>query len=376
MENHTQNFKIRLGLFVAAGLALFVLAIFIIGKQKNLFNPVFKLTTTFSNVSGLQVGNNVRFSGINVGTVDNIVLINDTAVRVDLMIKKDVWQFIKSDCKVTIGSEGIIGDKLLILTQGSSEAPLAKEGQRLESLETIETNTIMARLDVTTANAEKISHQLSDITFDINKGHGTLSRLIQDSILAENLNQTIANLNVFSRGLKGTDVIMGSLKVTAANAEVISKQLAGIMNKINRGDGTLGRLIRDTTIAENLNQSVINLRKSSRGLTGTDTLMAKLNTTVNNVENISGQLSIVMNELNKGNGTIGRLIRDTVMAENLNQAIINLKRSSKGLDENMTAAKHNFLFRGYFERKAKEAADKKAADKKAADNKSSDKNAE
>ncbi|MFA6582350.1 MAG: MlaD family protein, partial [Paludibacter sp.] len=124
MENHTQNFKIRLGLFVAAGLGLFVLAIFIIGKQKNLFNPVFKLTTTFSNVSGLQVGNNVRFSGINVGTVDNIVLINDTAVRVDLMIKKDVWQFIKSDCKVTIGSEGIIGDKLLILTQGSSEAPL------------------------------------------------------------------------------------------------------------------------------------------------------------------------------------------------------------------------------------------------------------
>ena len=374
MENHTQNFKIRLGLFVAAGLALFVLAIFIIGKQKNLFNPVFRLTTTFSNVSGLQVGNNVRFSGINVGTVDNIILINDTAVRVDLMIKKDVWQFIKSDCKVTIGSEGIIGDKLLIITQGSTDAPLAKEGERLESLETIETNTIMARLDVTTANAELISHQLSDITFDINKGHGTLNRLIQDSILAENLNQTIANLNVFSRGLRGTDVIMGSLKVTAENAEVVSKQLAGIMNKINKGDGTLGRLIQDTTIAENLNQTVINLRKTSNGLIGTDTLMAKLNSTIGNVENISGQLAVVLNGLNKGNGTIGRLIRDTVMAENLNQAILNLKRSSKGLDENMTAAKHNFLFRGYFERKAKEAADKKAAEKKAEEQKAKDKN--
>ena len=98
METHTQKFKIRLGLFVAGGLALFVIAIFIIGKQKNLFNPVFKLTTTFYNVSGLQVGNNIRFSGINVGTVDNIRIINDSTVKVEMSIKKNVNQFIKSDC--------------------------------------------------------------------------------------------------------------------------------------------------------------------------------------------------------------------------------------------------------------------------------------
>lgn len=368
MENHTQKFKFRLGLFVIGGFALFVLAIFIIGKQKNMFNPVFKITSTFSNVSGLQVGNNVRFSGINVGTVDNIVIVNDTTVRVDLTIKKDVWQFVKSDCKVTLGSEGVIGDKLIIIMPGSQDAPLVKEGQRLKTIETIETNTIMARLDVTTANAEQISQQLSDITFDINKGQGTLGRLIQDSILAESLNQTIANLNVFSRGLRSTDVIMGSLKVTTGNVEVISKQLVVIMNKINKGDGTLGRLIQDTTIAENLNQTFINLKKTSNGLTGIDTLMAKINTTVNNVENITGQLSVVLNGLNKGNGTIGRLIRDTVMAENLNQAIISLKRSSKGLDENMTAVKHNFLFKGYFERKAKEAKEKEVAKQKVAEN--------
>ena len=140
MDSHTQKFKFRLGLFVAGGMALFVLAIFIIGKQKNLFNPVNKLTTTFSNVSGLQVGNNVRFSGINVGTVNDIVIINDTTVKVDLMINQDVWQFIKTDCKVTLGSEGIIGDKLIIITPGSPNAALLKEGQRLISIEPIETN--------------------------------------------------------------------------------------------------------------------------------------------------------------------------------------------------------------------------------------------
>ncbi|HEY5498783.1 MAG TPA: MlaD family protein, partial [Bacteroidales bacterium] len=138
MDAHIQKYKIKLGLFVIGGLALFMLAIFIIGKQKNLFNPVFTLTSTFSNVSGLQVGNNIRFSGINVGTVENIIQINDTTVRVDLMLKKEVWQFIKSDCKVTLGSEGIIGDKIIIIMPGSSDAPLAKEGQRLKTIETIE----------------------------------------------------------------------------------------------------------------------------------------------------------------------------------------------------------------------------------------------
>lgn len=234
MDTHTPQFKVRLGLFVAGGLALFVLAIFIIGKQKNLFNPVFKLTTTFYNVSGLQVGNNIRFSGIVVGTVDNIGIINDSTVRVDMLVRKQVKQFIKSDSQVTIGSEGLIGDRLLIISQGSFGSPLAREGQQLESVEPVE-----------------------------------------------------------------TDAIMLSLKITAENAEIITQQLAEIMVNINSGNGTLGRLIQDTTIAGNIDQTIINLRKSS-----------------------------------------------------------------KGLDENMEAAKHNFLLRGFFNKKAKAQEKKKEEEKK------------
>jgi phospholipid/cholesterol/gamma-HCH transport system substrate-binding protein len=238
MDTHSQNFKIKLGLFIVGGLSLFVLAIFIIGKQKNMFNPVFKLTTTFYNVSGLQVGNNIRFSGIIVGTVNNISIINDSTVKVDMLIKREVKKFIKSDSEMAIGSEGLIGDRLLIISQGSNSAPLAYEGQQLGSIEPVE-----------------------------------------------------------------TDAIIASLHVTAGNAEIITQQLAEIMTKINSGDGTLGKLIQDTTIAGNLNQT-----------------------------------------------------------------IVNLKKSSKGLNENMEAAKHNFLLKGYFNKKAKAAA-KKADEIKATENK-------
>jgi phospholipid/cholesterol/gamma-HCH transport system substrate-binding protein len=225
MEKYSTKFKIRLGLFIMGGLLIFIVAVFIIGRQKNLFVPVYRLTTTFYNVSGLQVGNNIRFSGINVGTVDNISIINDSTVQVDMLIQKNVQKFIKSDCEAAIGSAGLIGDRILIITQGSSGTAPATDGQRITSKEPVE-----------------------------------------------------------------PDAIMASLQVTADNAAIVSLQLAGIMTKVNSGSGTLGRFIRDSTIADNIKQT-----------------------------------------------------------------IVNLKKSSKGLDENMNAAKENFLFRGYYRRKEKEA---------------------
>jgi phospholipid/cholesterol/gamma-HCH transport system substrate-binding protein len=180
-------------MFIAGGLALFVLTIFIIGKQKHLFNPVFKLTSTIHSVSGLQVGNNIRFSGITVGTVDRISIINDSAVRVDMLVKKDVQQFIKSDCEVAIGSSGLIGDKLLIITQGSTEASEVKEGQQLASTEPVEMDAIMANLQVT-------SVQLAEIMYKINSGNGTLGRLINDSSIANDFGKTMINLKTSSKG--------------------------------------------------------------------------------------------------------------------------------------------------------------------------------
>lgn len=201
MNSKTSHYKIRLGLFIAVGLALFVAGIFIIGKQKNLFNPVFKLTSTFYNVSGLQVGSNVRFSGINVGTVDNITIINDSTVRVEMLIKKSVRQFIKTDCQVGIGSAGIIGDRLLNITQGSSGAAMVQDGQEIASTEPVETDAIIAKLKVTADNAAIISGQLADMMTKVNNGHGTFWKLIEDSAMANNIGQTIVSFKKGSKGL-------------------------------------------------------------------------------------------------------------------------------------------------------------------------------
>jgi len=196
------KFKFRLGLFVAGGLALFVIAIFIIGKQRNMFDPVYELKATFFNVSGLQVGNNVRFSGINVGTVENIDIINDSTVMVVMSIRKAVQEFIKVDSEVTIGSEGLIGDRLLVISQGGAGSVVAQEGALLSSNEPVETDEIMASLEVTAANAEVITGELAEIMAQVNSGEGTIGKLIRSDEMATSLDKTMKNLEKSSKGLE------------------------------------------------------------------------------------------------------------------------------------------------------------------------------
>ena len=201
MDTTSQSYKIKLGLFILGGLVLFAAVLFIIGKKNNLFTPVFTLSTSFNNVSGLQVGNNIRFSGITIGTVDDITIVNDSIVKVTMMLKNSVKKFIKSDSKAIIASDGIIGDKLVIISQGSAESPIVKEGQLIESEEPIETGEIIASLQISAANAEVITEQLAEVMIKVNSGNGTLGRLIQDPTIANNLSQTMQNMKTSSQGL-------------------------------------------------------------------------------------------------------------------------------------------------------------------------------
>ena len=223
METKNKGFKVRLGLFIIVGITLFLLAIFIIGKQKNLFDPVFKLSAKFENVSGLQVGSAIRFSGINVGTVDNIEIINDSMVKVDMLLKKDVQKFIRADSKAGIGSEGLIGDKLIVISQGNPKSNIAKDGQLITSQEPIETDAIMRSLETTVGNAAIATSEIGEILQKVNRGEGTLGRLIQDKTMANNIDKTLVNLK------NGTQKLDENMEAAKSNF-----LLKGFFNKKKR----------------------------------------------------------------------------------------------------------------------------------------------
>src|ERR1700712_1010412 len=160
----TASQKIKIGIFTFVGLLVLVLIVFFIGNQKNLFSSTFGVYGTFKNVNGLQVGNNVRFAGINVGVVQNITIITDSSVRVDLTLNDDVKKFIKTDSKLSIGSDGLMGDKLVVIAPGgiTSTTPVSAGGQ-LASVNPLDIDRIFGKLTMVADNAASLTAGLSEI---------------------------------------------------------------------------------------------------------------------------------------------------------------------------------------------------------------------
>jgi phospholipid/cholesterol/gamma-HCH transport system substrate-binding protein len=202
METQNTSYKIKLGIFVTLGILFLVAIIFLIGSQQNLFSSEIKLTTKFKNASGLQVGSTVRSSGIAIGMVNNIEIINDSTVQVDLSIKDKIKKFIKKDSKASITSEGIIGDKLLTISQGTPKSKAVEDGDVIKSFEPIEIDDILASVKVTAENAEVITEELALLLMDVNEGEGALGKLINDEGMGEDLEKTMENLRKSSKGLE------------------------------------------------------------------------------------------------------------------------------------------------------------------------------
>lgn len=196
-----KNYKWKLGFFAVAALVIAVSAIYYIGKQKNKFGSVLHVNALFSSVSGLKIGSNVRFGGIDVGTVDGINLVTDTSVEVQMIIQKGVQKFIKKDAKASIGSEGLMGDKVIVITPGNTGQSMVVEGDSLATLHPIETDAIMASLKTSADNAAVITTNLADISNRISHGKGALGKLLHDTALSSNISATVKNLKSSSEGL-------------------------------------------------------------------------------------------------------------------------------------------------------------------------------
>ncbi|GAB2810176.1 MlaD family protein [Ferruginibacter profundus] len=193
------GFTWKLGMFVVIALVTFIFTIYFVGKQKNLFGSTFRLKAQFKTVSGLKVGNNVRFSGINVGTVDDITLITDTSVMVELVMKKNVQQFIKTDAKASIGSDGLMGDKVLTISPGGTSTTFVKDNDLITTKSAIEMEDIMSSVKNSVDNAGIITAQLAQFTYKMNNGNGALSKLISDEKFSSSLEGTLANLQTSSK---------------------------------------------------------------------------------------------------------------------------------------------------------------------------------
>jgi phospholipid/cholesterol/gamma-HCH transport system substrate-binding protein len=194
--------SIKLGLFISAGIALFTLGIYFIGDRQQLFSKTFRISGVFKDISGLQVGDNVRFSGINVGVVENILQITDSTVKVDMLINEDTKPFLKKNATAMIGSDGLMGDKIVMITPGAVSTQKIQDYDHLQTVKAVNMDDILEKLKITSDNAASITGNLADIMINIRDGKGTIGKLFVDSAFAKNVEQALVNIRKGTGGFK------------------------------------------------------------------------------------------------------------------------------------------------------------------------------
>jgi phospholipid/cholesterol/gamma-HCH transport system substrate-binding protein len=312
--------KFYLGLFIVISTLVLIISLYFIGNRQNLFGKTFKINAVFKNVNGLQLGNNVRYSGINVGTVKNINMLNDTTICVEMIIENKFLKHIKKNAIAAIGSDGLVGSMVINIAPDKKESFPLMPGDTIKSYSKISTNDMLETLNSTNENAAILISDLVKITNAINQGQGTLGMLIKNPELASNLNQTITNL-----------------KTSSTDASHTIKEIKTIISKINYDESFASVLLSDSISANKMKEIIANLNNSSADI---NTVISNLNDVILNIKN--------------SEGTLNYMINDTLLVKNIDTTMKNIKDGSIKLNENLEALKHNFLFRGYFKKLEKQ----------------------
>ncbi len=318
-KSSIQNLK--LGIFVVIGTVLILIASYLIGNRQNMFTRNFTISAVFNNVNGLQVGNNVRFSGINIGTVDRLQMENDTTIYVFMKVEEKMQKFIKRNAIATIGSDGLVGSMLVNIVPGTGEAPMVEDGDQLESYSKIGTQDMLNTLNITNENAALLTSDLLQVTQSLTQGKGTLGRLLNDTIMANDLSKTIKNLKYSSQKVNNT-------------LDELQKAVRSLENE----DNIAGVLLSDSISASKLRHIIENLENSSE-----------------QINKVTEDLSGVVDNMNEGEGMLNLVAKDTAMANQLMRTMQNIEEGTAKFNENMEALKHNFLTRRYFKKLEKES---------------------
>ncbi|MBK9930842.1 MAG: MCE family protein [Saprospiraceae bacterium] len=317
--------NIKLGLFVILGLAFLVVMLYFIGKNTNIFTPSFTLRTHFQHIQGLQKGNNVRFSGIQIGSIRSIDILNDTVIEVTMSIDNDFKNIIKKNALVSIGTDGVVGNKIVNIVPVKMPASLVVDQDLLVSKKPIDSDEMLVYLSKTNRNIADITENLKITLQALNENQRLMHLLSSDEI---------------------PDLVSSTLrefKQASSEINYSAHAVHQIIDSVQFGSGNLSALIYDTTIFVQLRQASTSIKEFGE----------KTNVIAKEVDQIINSLD---RDLQKGNGPVQALLRDSAWVSSINSTLDNLNKGTASFDQNMEALKSNFLFRGYFKKQARKEA--------------------
>jgi phospholipid/cholesterol/gamma-HCH transport system substrate-binding protein len=312
--------RLAVGIFISIGLAILLVTVFTIGGQHKTFVKRFHLHVIFDDVQGLQSGNNIWLSGMKVGTVGRIAFYGKSQVEVVLNIEEKAQPHIRKDSKARISTDGLVGNKIVVIEGGSDSARPIANNDRLNAEHLAGTQEMFASLQASGTNLLEITGNLKAISKKISDGQGTLGQLINDPAIADKMRSSIEHL-----------------RTATAGSEAMIANLEDFSARLRRSDGLANQLITDTTVFSRLKGAIV-----------------QLNLAADQASQFTSSLRTAGQNLNNKTSPVGVLLNDEDAAADLQRTLKNLRVSSKELSDDLEAVQHNFLLRGFFKKKNKE----------------------
>lgn len=314
--------QITTGVFIFVGLVIFVLAIFTLGGQRKTFVKSFTLNVVFSDIQGLKAGNNVWYSGVKVGTIKKIQFYGKSEVQVFLSVEEEAHKYIHKNATASISSDGLIGNKIIVINGGDPKYPFIEDGDRLQVATTLSTDDIMKTFQVNNKNLVDITGDFKTLARGLVEGKGSAGALLSDEKIANNFRKIVSNL-----------------ERTTTSTDRMARELDQFSKKLNTKGGLADKLLTDTAVFAQLSRSVNELQRTARA-----------------AAEMTQNLNAASAKLNQSDNAAGLLLNDKQTADQVRSIMTNLETSSKKLDEDLEALQSNFLFRGFFKKRAKEEA--------------------
>jgi len=314
---------IIVGVFLSLGLVIFILGVFTLGGQQKSFDKSIHISSVFDDVAGLKKGNDIWFSGVKVGTISSIKFVGISQVNVLMKVDQNTQQYIHRNSGVRISSDGLIGNKIIVIDGGSPQAPVVQDGDVLQAEKLLSTDDMLKTLQQNNQNLLAITTDFKLLSHKILQGKGTVGALLADSTMGVQLRNSMRNL-----------------EAATASAARLATQLNQFSNKMNTKGGLADKLLTDTATFNRIKGAVTQLQQAAA-----------------NAAVLTNNLNKASNKLNSTDNTLGVLLNDPKGAAQVQSTLNNLQQSSIKLNEDLEAAQSNFLLKGFFKKKAKAKAD-------------------
>ncbi|HMI85562.1 MAG TPA: MlaD family protein, partial [Polyangiaceae bacterium] len=332
--------------FVLAGMIVTSGIIFLIGDERKLFEKKQEYQSVFRDVQGLKGGSPVRMGGVDVGTVSRVSYADDpkdSKLYVTFTVVKDEARRIRTDSVATIDNKGLLGDKMIVITIGGPNAPPVPDGGRVKSDETKDIGEMMTQLSTLSAKAESImtnlettTATLADAQFQqdlrssvkslagilkaLDEGDGYAARLLKDPAEADRVSRTLANV-----------------ERTTAELNRTSNEVTQIMSRINKGPGFAHDVIYGEGPGQALAQfggAADELSKTLRGVREGNGMAKSFiygdtqsQQVMTNLNAMSYDVRQILSDMRAGKGTLGALLVDPSVYEDLKMLLGNVDRN-------------------------------------------------